>query len=200
MTIAEQWDERYSRPEFWAGREAAPFLVEVSPLLPRGLALDVAMGEGRNTIWLASNGWGAVGIDRSRAALAKAESLAVERGVRVSFGTSKDAVQSGVLLVEADLEQIPLPDSAYDVVVCFNYLQRTLFPQLESALRPGGALVYQTYTAAQLDYPEGPRDPRFLLQPGELLAAFPRLDTLYYSESNSGKGIAQLLARRPAPR
>lgn len=199
MTTPEQWEERYSRPEFWAGREASPFLVEVRPLLPRGLALDVAMGEGRNAIWLASNGWPTVGIDRSHAALVKAEGLAKETGLRPSLGKlTKIPDAPGLLLVEADLEKIELPESAYDVVVCINYLQRRLFAQLQNALRPGGVLVYQTYTVEQLDYPEGPRDRKYLLAPGELLHAFPHLETLYYSESNSGKGIAQLLARSPA--
>lgn len=199
MATAEQWEERHGQPGFWAGTQPAPFLTESLPFLPRGRALDLAMGEGRNAVWLASKGWQVVGIDRSAAALTKAESFAREHGVSAQRGSLEGVPgQAALVLVETDLERASLPPEAFDVVLCFNYLQRSLFVAMERSLRSGGVLVYQTYTIAQLDYPEGPRKREYLLELNELLTAFPGLETLYYSESNSGKGIAQLLARRPA--
>lgn len=200
MSTPEQWEERFARPGYWVGAEPAPFLVEALPFLPRGRAIDVASGEGRNAVLLAVRGWQVTAIDRASAGHAKTEALAAERGVatsRRSFAEWQQA-RNGLVLVEADLERVALPAAAFDAVVCINFLERSLFPAMERALRPGGVLVYQTYTVHQLDYPEGPRDLQYLLQPDELRNAFPALETLYYSESNSGKGIACLLARRPA--
>jgi hypothetical protein len=58
-------------------------------------------------------------------------------------------------------------------------------------------LVYETYTVAQLEYPEGPRSPDHLLRPRELPESFNALEIVFYAEHNAGKGIASLLARKP---
>jgi SAM-dependent methyltransferase len=198
MTEAEKWEERFRRPEYWAGKEPADFLREVLGWLPRGTAIDVAMGEGRNAVFLAENGWRVAGVDRSAAALEKAEALARERGVWVGRAAGKSSLppQPGVLLHEADLETDAIPSGRYDVVVCFNYLQRSLFSALEQRVVPGGYLVYETYTIDQLRFAGGPRNPEFLLEPSELREAFCKLETVFYREHNAGKGIASLLACR----
>jgi len=200
MNSAEEWAERYLRPGYWAGTDPEPFLVEALPFLPRGHALDVASGEGRHSVYLAAKGWAVTAVDRAAPGHDKAAALAAERGVPVAHSARLEerAAPGSVLLVQAELESAAggLPARLFDVVVCFKYLQRSLFDAMARALRPSGVLVYQTYTVDQLDYPEGPRDPQFLLQPDELRTAVPDLEKLYYSESNSGKGIACLLARR----
>ena len=103
----------------------------------------------------------------------------------------------GLLLIEADLERSPLPELQFELILCFNYLQRSLFVPMERALRPGGMLVYETYTVEQLAFPEGPHTPDYLLRPYELRDAFGSLETLFYRELRTGKGIASLLARKP---
>ena len=147
---AEKWEERYRLPEYWAGKEPAEFLKEVLPwLAPGGTALDVAMGEGRNSVFLAQQGWRVAGVDAASAALAKAESLARERGVWVARWTSGISVlprHPGLLLHQADLETDALPAGPFGVVTCFNYLQRSLFRSLEERVALGGYLVYETYT------------------------------------------------------
>jgi len=197
---AAKWDERYRRPEYWAGKEPVEFLQEVLPWLPRGgTALDVAMGEGRNSVFLAQQGWRVVGVDAASAALAKAEALAHERSVWVSRWAPDMPVvppHPGLLLHQADLETEPLPAGPFGLIICFNYLQRSLLRSLEERVAPGGYLVYETYTLDQLRFAGGPRNPEFLLQPGELRAAFPALEIIFYREHNAGKGIASLLARR----
>lgn len=196
LLTPEEWDERYRRPDYWAGKDPVPFLCQVLPMLPRGRALDIASGEGRNAVFLAQHGWQVTGIERSRVGIEKAAALAASRGVR---GLADSTARAGgtLKLVQADLEQYELPAGAYDVVTVFYYLQRSLFPSIGRALRPGGILVYETYTIQQLDYPHGPRSPEHLLQPGELREAFRDLEILFYAESNAGKAIACLLARKP---
>jgi SAM-dependent methyltransferase len=192
LRTAEQWDERYGSSEFWAGTEPALFLGQVLPLLPRGRALDLAMGEGRNAVFLARHGWHVTGVDWSGAALEKAAALAENYGVRSDGSPSPGSLMT----VQANLENYALPVGEFDVLLCFNYLQRSLLPAMPRALRPGGILVYETYTIDQLEYPEGPRSPDHLLRAGELRAAFASMDIVFYAEHNAGKGVASLLARR----
>lgn len=82
------------------------------------------------------------------------------------------------------------------MILCINYLQRPLFPQIEAALKPGGEVLVETYTRAQLQFASGPRSPNHLLEPGELRSAFRTLQTVFYRELTAGKGIASILARR----
>jgi SAM-dependent methyltransferase len=104
---------------------------------------------------------------------------------------------SGIRLIQANLEELRLPEASFSLILCFHYLQRALFPQIARALRPGGLLLFETYTRAQLDCPGGPRNPAFLLEPGELRNAFPELRTLFYRELHAGQGIASLVAEKP---
>ncbi|HTQ84686.1 MAG TPA: class I SAM-dependent methyltransferase [Candidatus Solibacter sp.] len=197
----QSWNARHreaaSRPP-----PPAAFLVESFPLLPRpsahSCALDLACGAGQNSIFVAERGWPALAVDFSPAALDRAATLAASRQLSARRGTLHDAPHrfSGILLVEADLETVTLPAAAFDLIFCFQYLDRRLFPQIERALRSGGHLLYETFTDLQLARHEGPHNPDHLLHPGELRAAFPRLDVLFYRECQSPRAIASLFARR----
>jgi SAM-dependent methyltransferase len=103
---------------------------------------------------------------------------------------------ASVDLIHGDMEQSQIPEGHYDLIMCIQYLQRTLFPRLASALRPGGVLLVETYTRAQLDFADGPHNPAYLLETGELREAFPELCVLFYRELRAGQGIASLLARK----
>jgi SAM-dependent methyltransferase len=191
-----EWDERYRRPDYWAGREPVSFLRQVLPFLPRGHVLDLASGEGRNAVYLAAQGWQVTGLEWSSAGIEKAVALAGAHGVHV-VAEGAAHVPGSLRLIQADLEQYELPAAAFDVVLVFYYLQRSLMPAIGHALRPGGILVYETYTIHQLEYAHGPRSPQHLLQPGELRAAFGEMEILFYGESDAGKAVASLLARKP---
>ena len=183
------WDERYRREEAVPERGPAAFLVEYRRLLPPGgAALDVAMGTGRNALYLASLGYEVAGIDVSGVAVARCREEAVRLGLLVEA-------------VQADLESYELPQAAYDVVIDFYYLQRDLAPQLEAALRPGGVLVFESFTREQRRFAWGPQQEAFLLRPGELRSLFPGLETLEYREglveSERGtKAVAGLVAKK----
>ena len=196
----QEWDERYRRPGYWAGTDPAEFLVQVMPLLPRGTVLDLASGEGRNALFLAAHGFRVFAVERSRVALEKTEAAARESGIPTHWTSqlvTKLPHAPGVALVEADLESFSIPAGQYDVVLCNKYLQRSLFPSLERALRRHGVLIYETYTLAHLKFPgSGPRNPEFLLRPGELHEAFRGMEILFYSEICARKGMASLLARK----
>jgi SAM-dependent methyltransferase len=102
-----------------------------------------------------------------------------------------------------DLEHEPLPGDRYDVIVQINYLQRALFASLVAALAPGGVLVAETFTRAHVARLGGRLDDRFLLRPGELLAACAPLRLLRYRQGITGdadrrKAVASLVSERPA--
>jgi hypothetical protein len=67
---------------------------------------------------------------------------------------------------------------------------------LIAALKPGGMLLYKTYTIDQKLFSGGPKNPEFLLRPNELLRAFQSLRVLHYHESAQGKGVAELVAQK----
>jgi len=84
----------------------------------------------------------------------------------------------------------------YDLIVIFFYLRRQLFPAILSALKPGGCLIYKTYTIAQLQFDKGPRDAEFLLEPDELRQAFSQMGILHYREAVvGGKAVVELVGK-----
>jgi tellurite methyltransferase len=158
------------------------FLSEASA----GKALDVAGGVGRHSIWLAERGWKVTLLDVSEVGIELAEKNLDERGL-----------QEKVALKVLDLQTASsLGNAEYDLVLVFFYLQRELFPALIKALKPGGFLIYKTYTIEQRRFTGGPSHPMHLLKPNELLEAFASLRILHYHEIVQGKGVAELVARR----
>jgi len=195
------WDAKYrDTRDQHAAAEPAPIVTELLPLLPRGMALDLACGAGRHALSLAARGYVVTGVDASAAALELAEERARGAGISVRrkkrLGQPSHGSGGGIELVQVDLESVALPEESFEVILCVHYLQRSLFSQMERALRPGGMLVFETFTRAHLEFGGGPRNPEFLLDSHELRNAFPTLRTIFYRELHAGKGIASLLAQR----
>lgn len=187
--IAAYWDERY-RSQDPGPREPAEFLVENLALLPRaGRVLDVAMGTGRHALFLASRGYEVMGVDISPVAV----QLCLEQASRLGLH---------IEAICADLTSWQWPQSAFDVVLNFYFLDRGLCPRMEAALRPGGVLVFETFTTAQRQFGWGPSEDDFLLRPGELPQLFPRLRAIRFRESivqegdRGPKAVASLIARK----
>lgn len=151
-----KWDERYSGPEnfFSLGpsRLLADSLQQILSLIPGRRALDLACGEGRNSIYLAQHGFEVNGVDISPRGLERARRRAAEAGVSVDF-------------IEADLDQWR-PQGVYHLILNFNFLMRGLIPALVEVLAPGGVVLMETI----LDAPglQGEHRKDYLLQPGEL--------------------------------
>ena len=142
--------------------------------IPRGLALDVAAGKGRNTIFLAETGFSVVGIDISSIALEEARRRAEEKSFRITWR-------------QADLERIELPVAAYNLIVNFNYLQRSLFRQIRRALKPQGHIIFDTYLIDQQAIGH-PKNPAYLLNHNELLDHFRNFRVLCYREGRYTDG------------
>ncbi|HXJ04400.1 MAG TPA: class I SAM-dependent methyltransferase [Candidatus Acidoferrum sp.] len=196
-----EWDARYREAAQNPPAEAADIVSEWLPLLPRGRALDLACGTGRHALLLAAHGLSVTAVDWSGAALDILDKRARKSKISVARvgAAMPESSSRGMHLVQANLEEIGLPETSFSVILCFHYLQRPLFLQIVRALRPGGLLLFETYTREQLNYTGGPRNPAHLLEPGELRTAFPGLRALFYRELNAGQGIASLVAQKPHP-
>jgi tellurite methyltransferase len=196
-----EWDVKHRLAATEAAEGPAGILSELWPLVPEGAALDLACGRGRNALFLAEHGRHVTAVDWSGAALDILEAHAQARGIPVRRIQRMEEVKrsrlAGIDLLYADLERIELPASRYSVILCVRYLQRSLFAQICRALCPGGVLVFETHTKAQLDFSGGPRDSAHLLNTGELRRAFPELDVVFYRELRAEQGIASLAARKP---
>ena len=179
------WDKTYARSDFVFGKDPAPFLTKFIKILPKGRALDIATGEGRNAVYLAKKGFLVDGVDISSVGLRKAQKLAAENGVKIRT-------------INADLNKYRIKTDHYTVILNFYYLQRNLFPQIKAGLKKGGILVFETNTTDQLKIPgKNNWEKDFLLEPGELKQAFSDFEILHYAETNDGKNaIASLVAKK----
>ncbi len=194
------WDAKYRLAAEEAHSEPASIVSELLPLLPSGPALDIACGTGRHALMLASRGQRVTAVDFSSVALDVLEARAHNMGAPVRHGESLHVAgrprKGGLELIHADLERMTFPERCYDLILCIQYLQRDLFPQMARALRPNGVLLMETFTRAQPEFAGGPRNPAYLLESGELREAFPDLRVLFYRELRAGQGIASLLAKK----
>jgi tellurite methyltransferase len=183
------WDKKYSERSH-GSLEPDPFLVsaydEFLASRPPGIALDVAGGVGRHAIWLAQQGWRVKLLDIS------------EVGIKQAAENAKRTGTAGLISSEVrDLNVMQdLGGEQYDLVIVFFFLQRELLPALIPALKPGGILIYKTYTIEQKHFTGGPSHPMFLLGPNELLGAFSSLRLLHYHETIHQKGVAEFVARK----
>jgi SAM-dependent methyltransferase len=197
------WDAKHRLAAEAPLAEPASIVRELLPLLPTGRALDIACGTGRHSLLLAARGQRVTAVDFSSVALGSLEVRALGMNIPVCRNkTIQEAgkhARSGIELTQADLEKATPPERCFDLILCIQYLQRSLFANMVRALRPNGVLLIETFTRAQLEFAGGPRNPAYLLETGELREAFPDLSVLFYRELRAGQGIASLLAKKHGP-
>ncbi len=184
MDDRTRWNEQYRQNA--APWPVTPYLLSLDSLLPRqGRALDVAGGVGHNAVWLAQRGLDVTLVDIADVALDRAAALAASAGVALRVD-------------RRDLEAEPLPGGPFELVLCLNYLQRSLFDVWASVLAPGGLLVFLQPTRKNLERNPNPSS-RFLLEDGELGGLLRGLDLVRLEESWSpaNRHEARLVARRP---
>jgi hypothetical protein len=98
------WDQKYSVDEYIYTTEVNRFVKEHLADLTPGKMIDLAGGEGRNTVYFAEKGWQAENIDLSSVGLAKCEKLAAERNVSdLVFTTQASALDFESKLTPVDL-------------------------------------------------------------------------------------------------
>jgi 2-polyprenyl-3-methyl-5-hydroxy-6-metoxy-1,4-benzoquinol methylase len=145
--------------------------------------LDIAAGDGRLSLWLARRGLEVLAVDVSPVGLglvrraARTEGLPVETRVR-------------------DLEEMPLPDGPFEVIACFQYRQRDLFPLIKERLRPGGVFIGEVAMVENLERHAHP-SLQYLAEPGELQQDCFPLEIVHYQEGwFDDHAMARVVARR----
>ena len=177
------WNQRYSQASAMESRPP-DWLGEVERLLPRqGYALDIAAGAGRLAILLAGRGLDVLAVDISSAGLDLARQGALDQGSQIET-------------MAVDLEVDSLPDGPFDLITCFNYRQRDLFPSIRERLKTGGSLLAEIAIVTNLERHAHPSR-RYLAELGELRQDCAPLEILYYEEGWSGdRASARVLARK----
>ena len=155
---------------------------------PRGPILDLAAGDCHNAIFLARSRLKVIACDNSVEALHQGQQMAARVGVTI------DTWQ-----VDLEVEGTsPLPESAYGGIIVFYYLHRPLIPSIRRAVKTGGVLIYETYTADQPRFGR-PHNPDFLLKPGELRQWFEDWKVLHDFEGvkhRPERAVAQIVCRK----
>lgn len=155
----------------------------------RGPLVDLACGRGRHALAAARMGVTTLALDRKADFLGELRTRAAEESLPL-------------WPVKFDLEQEvppPIAPARCGAVLVFRYLHRPLAGEIAKLLAPGGWLLYETFTTAQLELGTGPKNPAFLLEPGELPHLFEGLEIVSFDEARrDGEATARLAARRPA--
>ena len=162
----------------------AGWVGQLSPRDGTQRALDVAMGRGRHALLVARAGFRTFGVDVKPEAVRDAMAAAAQEGLTIRGWC-------------ADLTMFPLPRAAFDVIVVTRYLQRDLFASLRDAVRPGGWVIYETFTVRQRALGTGPTSPDHLLEPGELCRRLDGWQILFSEEVDAPEAVARLIARKP---
>ncbi|NWF73834.1 MAG: dihydroneopterin aldolase [Nitrospirae bacterium] len=181
------------------GPTPARFLTQQLHRLPKGKALDVAAGSGRNALYLAAQGFHVDAIDRDEETMTKLAATAKQHNLPNLTARTID-------LERATDERPEFPQHEYDVIIVFFYLHRALFPALIESLKPNGVLLYETFLIDNYLRRHHPRRWEFCLAHNELLRLTSTLRVLSYDEGehngSHGPGsafTAQLVAQQAGP-
>lgn len=149
------------------------------------LALDIGCGGGRDAVYLSMNGWDVTGIDHKKTVMQRAKQLASFHHQHVHWLTCS-VKEPGCL-----------PSQPVDLIVIIRYLNRALFDNIKTLLKPNGYLVFQTFVEGVEAF-GSPKNPNYILKKGELAKTFKdfriivdRIDTL-----NDGRPVASFIAQK----
>lgn len=180
----ERWNERYAAGEYDLTPNPRLVALLTGRILPGITALDLACGAGRNALWLAGQGATVEGWDISDRALAVLEAEAAARGL---------PVQTRLV----DLDEEPLPEGRFDLVVGAHFLHRPLLLPMLRALKPGGLLFLDIF----LDSPKRAAvKPAYRLDPGELARVYGGTAEILHLYEDVPDGRVTMLALRSATR
>lgn len=197
MTDADlsKWDERYRAGGYAARPHPTRLLEDFLDTLPRGNALDVACGTGRNALFLAAAGYRVDAIDISPVGLQRARTESTARGLKINWICAD---------LDAGLDVIPGLADRYDLIVLVRYVALPLMPELVARLSSGGCLLCEEHLQTSRAV-VGPKTAEYRLGPNQLLRAAAPLRVRFYREGavidpdGREAELAQLVACRDGP-
>ncbi|PCH96491.1 MAG: SAM-dependent methyltransferase [Gammaproteobacteria bacterium] len=200
--------------------------MQYSPLLERYLpklqslmadkqtsVLDLACGGGRNGLFLLENNIPVTFADVKTAALEQVKqsvsSLSASKQElatywQVDFEQGNFELSSDEKMTLEQVKNKALAEHSFAAIVVFRYLHRALFEQIKAVIKPGGMIVYETFTEQQAQFGH-PKNSDFLLKTGELSQLFADWKILHnfegvvntLSDAQSQQAIAQIVAIKP---
>ena len=178
----QKWNEKYRKKSF--SSDPTPIVKKYAALAPKGRALDIASGSGRNALYLAQKGFSVEAIDVSDVALKKISGR-----------------HPNLYPVCIDIDTFDIPNERYSLIINIRFLNRRLFPYIQEGLVPGGILLFETYLDGPVEEPYGPTCRDYLLRENELLHAFLSLQILFYEEKKQhrhgeSRHMASLVAKK----
>ena len=185
-SAVEVWENRYAVTGYLFGKEPIVTLKSFVQQLKPGKILDVAMGEGRNAVFLAQNGFQVEGLDCSAKAVEKAKALATEKKVNIEVKAQ-------------NLDFFLMPLMKYDSIVMsyFKPLPR-FFSEIKRGLVMGGTVMFEAYTTEHLKACPNPLiDVDQCFKPNELLQQLKDFHILYYHELAEGNShLVRAIAKK----
>jgi len=179
----QQWEQHYQDKTKDELQPPDTLLIDNKKMLTGGTALDIAMGSGRNALFLAECGYQVTGIDRAESAVQLAQHTAHKRGLTLDT-------------ITADILDVDLGTDRFDLIANFYFLERDLIPRIKQALKPGGLVFFETFTSYGIPR-DDPRYRKFLIDPNELLTMFSDSFIMYYFERVKGsKAVASMIAKK----
>ncbi len=158
---AELYNDIYAKPPHF-NTKPSQILIEAIKGLPPGEALDVGMGQGRNSIYLARNGWKVTGFDVAEVGVKKAEADAVRLGLAINA-------------IHAADEEFDFGQNRWDLVAIIYAIEKRSVFRVRQALKPGGIVVIEASLTEPGGYPFG-------FESQELLKIFRGFRILKYEE------------------
>jgi 2-polyprenyl-3-methyl-5-hydroxy-6-metoxy-1,4-benzoquinol methylase len=158
----ERWDKKYQNKDI--PDVPIRLIQDHAQLSPGKQALDIACGMGRHSKYLVSQGFEVEALDISSVAISQLQNL------------------EHIVAKEVDLDSYILDKEKYDLIICVYFLKRSLFMQMIDALKPNGIIIIETFLHDPGNE-RAPSNPDFLLNEGELEAAFEdRCELLHIKE------------------
>ncbi len=151
----QKWDSRFIKS--LGGSDPSQILTKYSNLASCGKALDIACGNGRNSLFLAEKGFTVDAVDISTVAT---KHLAGRNGK--------------IKVICQDIDDWVIAENRYELILNIRFLDRRLFPMIRDGLSPGGVLIFESFTGGKND--------KYCLKQNELLQAFQSFNIVYYNE------------------
>lgn len=191
--MPNSWDQRYSSDQYVYGTKPNEWFAEKLHIIKPGKLLMPAEGEGRNAVWAAEQGWQVTAFDQSPEGKTKALNLATERDVEIEYQVK-------------DLRCFRDDSEKYDAIgLIYVHMppeyRSKVHEELIKMLKPGGSLILEAFSKAQLSNNSGgPKMEELLYDPEELKNDFKEMKILEFynvrlhlEEGQLHQGIADVI-------
>ncbi len=161
-----KWNEKFRQKQYPV--EPSQIVEDFYGLAQGKIALDIAAGNGRNSLFLAEHGFSVDAVDIS------------DEGLKQFAGTRPE-----IRPICADLDTFDIPAKRYDLIVNVKFLNRRIFPYIKEGLKKGGILIFETFVETEQSGENESICRDYLLRQNELLHAFLSLHIIYYAETKA---------------